>query len=168
MQTIDRMLTLWVIGILNDTSVRDWAWFEIARIDRPSNELIELATEGPRRCLLRGTADFTPRPATLSYTEEFALRAMGTFFNREQSVMKFAEWASRACIGQNNLSDPMVSLGYQLDHLLNDCGDSEGAVALVRIELPRLTTKCALLVRPYVAMLADLQNTSLERPFCLQ
>jgi hypothetical protein len=93
---------------------------------------------------------------------------MGTFFDREQSVAKFAEWASRACIGQNNLSDPMVSLGYQLDHLLNDCGDAEEAVALVRIKLPRLTAKCALLVWPYVAMLANLQSSSLERSSCLQ
>jgi hypothetical protein len=162
------MLTLWSLGILNDTFVCDWASFEIARIDRPSNVLIELATKGPRQCLLRDTADFSPRPATLTYSEEFSLRAMGTFFDREQSVAKFAEWASRACIGQNNLSDPMVSLGYQLDHLLNDCGDAEEAVALVRIKLPRLTAKCALLVWPYVAMLANLQSSSLERSSCLQ
>lgn len=137
MRSIENTLALWVAGLLTSDQVVEWAWDEITRLEEPSQELFDLANDGPQRCLKRASHDFSARPTKLSYVQEFALRALTTLLDSDESVLQFAEWASRYAMGED-LSQPFVSFGYQLDHLLDDCQDRAAARALVRNELPSM------------------------------
>jgi hypothetical protein len=59
-----------------------------------------------------------------------------------REVEVFVKWASRACMG-DDLDEPAVQFGYQLDHLWGDCDRMDLAIALVRSDLPSLRTGLA-------------------------
>jgi len=148
MRTIEDTLSLWVSGLLTAEQVTDWAGLELARLDHPPAELIDLVTDGPETCLKRAQADFPPRATRLRYVDEFALRAAALDLAAEDAVQGFADWASRRCLGED-LADPLVQLGYQLDHLLCDCQDGAAAMALVRDDLPSLLPRCRQMAERY-------------------
>lgn len=148
MRTIEDTLGLWVSGLLTSQEVVDWAGEAIARLDHPPTELIDLLLDGPQICLKRAFADFPLRATRLSYIDEFAVRAMGLDFAADDAVHKFSDWASRYCSGED-LADPWVLLGYQLDHLICDCQDNDAALALVRAQLPGLLPRCRQLAARY-------------------
>jgi hypothetical protein len=148
MRSTENTLALWVSGLLTSDQVTEWAWHEIARLDEPPQELFDLASDGPERCLKRAAHEFPPRPTKLSYVEEFSLRALATSFDSNESVLHFAEWASRHAMGED-LTQPFVNLGYQLDHLLDDCQDRAAAKALVRETLPPLLPQCQVIAAPF-------------------
>lgn len=141
MRTIEDTLSLWVSGLLTAQEVVGWANGEIARIDVPPSELIDLSMDGPEVCLKRAQSEFPPRVRQLSYADEFALRAARLDLMADEAVHSFAEWASRRCLGED-LADPWVRLGYELDHLLCDCQDYSAAAERVRAELPALLPRC--------------------------
>lgn len=117
MRNIKETLDLWVSGLLTAQDVTEWAGREIARLDDPPAELIDLAIDGPEACLKRAECDFPPRATKLSHADEFAVRAVALDPSDAEAVRAFADWASRFCMGQD-LSDSFVALGYQLDHLI--------------------------------------------------
>jgi len=113
MRSIESTLTLWVSGLLSAGEVVDWANAEIARVDQPTEDLFNLASYGPEKCLKWLEYEFPPRPSTLTYAQQFALRALATSLESRESTFRFADWASRNCFGED-LSDPMVSMGYEM------------------------------------------------------
>lgn len=141
MRSLESTLAMWEAGFLSSDQVIEWATSELERIENPPAELIDLITDGPERCLKRPAYDFRARPLKLSYVQGFSLRATRTSLDSDESVLKFADWAARNCIGED-LTLPMVSLGYQIDHLLDDCHDQKAAMALVRVELPSFLPEC--------------------------
>jgi hypothetical protein len=149
MRTIEQTLALWVTSLMTSDEVIQWASKEVARLDQPPMELFDLVSDGPERCLKRSTSDFAPRPTHLSFVEEFAVRACALSFDSDEAVLKFADWASRRCMGED-LSNQMVKFGYHLDHLLDDCQDQPAAKALVREELPALIPQCNPIAAPFL------------------
>jgi hypothetical protein len=149
MRSIENTLALWVSGLLSADHVVEWAGREVARVPEPPDDLFELLSCGPEQCLKRATADFSPRPSALGYVQEFAIRALGLSLTSNESVLRFADCASRRCMGQD-LSDRFVALGYRLDHLLFDCQDKEGAKALVRDEVPSLLPAWRTVAAPFL------------------
>jgi hypothetical protein len=148
MRSIENTLALWVSGLLSSESVTDWANAQIASISEPPQELFDLATYGPERCLKWAQHDFPPRPTKLSYFQEFSIRALTTTLDSATPTFEFADWASRNCMGEE-LSDPMVTFGYYLDHLLADCQDRDAAVLYVQTELPSLLPSCKSIAAPF-------------------
>jgi hypothetical protein len=148
MCTIEQTLGLWASGLLSPEAVMEWAGREIARLDQPPMELFDLVSYGPEKCLKKAKIDFPYAPAIPTYFQAFAVRAMRINVESDDDVWSFASWASRNCMGQS-LSDPLVALGYQLDHYIDDCQDRDGAIALVREVLPSILSQCKLLALPY-------------------
>lgn len=148
MRSIDKTLALWAAGLLDSRQVVEWAGRQIAALDEPAYELIELVTCGPQACLKRAEADFAPRPCPMTYEEGFAVRALAANLDDLGSVMHFADWAARHCMAED-LGHPFVVLGYRLDHLIDDCGDKQAAAELVRAELPKLLSTCAQIASGY-------------------
>lgn len=148
MRNIQDTLDLWVTGLLTAREVSEWAGHEVARLDDPPAELIDLATYGPEVCLKRAQCDFPPRATKLRYVDEFAVRAVALDLRSTDEVRMFADWASRSCMGED-LSNPLVGLGYQLDHLLCDCQDADAAQQLVRSNLPDLLPSCVRMAERY-------------------
>jgi len=149
MRSIESTLALWLSGYLSSAQVVEWATAELGRLDNPPPELLDLVTDGPERCLKRPAYEFRARPDNLNYVQQFALRATKTRLDSDASVLRFAEWAARNCIGED-LKLPMVSFGYQLDHLLDDCRDQQAALDFVREELPRFLSECRQVVETLV------------------
>lgn len=148
MRTIKDTLDLWASGLLTTHEVTEWAGREIARLDDPPTELFDLAIDGPEVCLKRAHADFPVRATKLRYVDEFAVRAVTLDLSAAGTVRTFADWASRSCMGED-LSDPFVALGYQLDHLICDCQDEGAAEELLRDDLPDLLPRCRRLAERY-------------------
>jgi hypothetical protein len=148
MRNIKDTLDLWVSGLLTAQDVTEWAGREIARLGDPPAELIDLAIDGPEVCLKRAECDFPPRATKLRYVDEFAVRAVALGLSDAEAVRAFAHWASRSCMGED-LSDPLVVLGYQLDHLICDCQDERAAEELLRADLPNLLARCSRMAERY-------------------
>jgi hypothetical protein len=149
MRTIEQTLALWAASLMTSDEVIQWASNEVARLDQPPMELFDLVSDGPELCLKRANSDFSPRPTQLSYVEEFSVRACALSFESDDEVLKFADWASRRCMGEE-LLDAMVRCGYRLDHLLDDCQDMSAARTFVRMELPLLMPECHRVARPFL------------------
>jgi hypothetical protein len=148
MRSLENTLALWVSGLLSSEDVVAWAGKEIIRLEQPPMELFDLVSDGPEKCLKRAEFDFPPRPPRLNYLQAFSVRAVSLNLASEEAVQQFASWAARSCMG-GDLSNPLVQLGYQLDHFLDDCRDTEGAKTLVRTELPSHLDYCKSLAAPY-------------------
>ena len=148
MRIVEDVLGLWVSGLLSSEAVVAWAERELARLDKPPMELFDLASDGPEKCFKRAQVEFPYRPTELSYAQQFAIRAIGIDLASDESVQSFASWAARNCIGEDP-SDPLAKLGYHLDHYMNDCQNNDGAVALVRTQLPSILGQCQVLAAPY-------------------
>ena len=148
MRTIENTLSLWVSGILTSAEVIAWAERQIIRLDAPPMELIDLMMSGPQACLKWAQSDFPPRARSLEYDEAFSVRALLLSLESDAAVLDFAVWAADACMGEV-LTNPMVKLGYVLDHHINDCRDYDGAMALVRTELPKLLNTCKIIAEPF-------------------
>ncbi len=144
MTPLEVVLTLWRYGHMTEEEVTGWAWNQVALEATPIQELLDLAADGPMRCLKRAAADFSARPVELTYEQEFSLRAIRTEPDSEDSVLRLATWAAKRAMGEE-LSDPLVQLGYQWDHLINDCEDANAAVALARNSLPQVMLRCKAL-----------------------
>lgn len=140
---------MWVSSLMTSDEVIQWASKEVARLEQPPMELFDLVSDGPERCLKRSSSDFARRPTHLSFVEEFAVRACALSFDSDEAVLKFADWASRQCMGED-LSDQIVKFGYHLDYILGDCDDKSAARALVREELPALIPQCIPIAAPFL------------------
>jgi hypothetical protein len=148
MRPINRILTLWRVGLLDAGAVIRWADQAIEQAERPSQEIIDLSCYGPERCLELPESEFPARPVALLFSEEFSLRALATELESDEAVHKFAQWTAQHAMGER-LDLPEVILGYQIDDLLDGCSDWAGAIALVRKELPDMLERCKELAAPF-------------------
>ncbi len=149
MRSIENMLGLWASGLRSSEALVEWAGVAIARTDEFRQELFDLVTYGPEQCLKWAQHDFPPRPTPMSYLQQFCVRAIETELDSTASALAFASWAARFCMGED-LSEPAVSFGYQIDHLLFDCEDEEAAIAFVRSELPAMLPRCRAVAVPFL------------------
>ena len=148
MRSLENTLALWVSGFLSSEDVVAWAGKEVARLREPPMELLDLLTDGPKACLKREQIDFPPRARLLSYIEAFSIKALTLDVESDESVWEFADWAARSSIGQD-LSDPLVQLGHEVDQYFEEPQDRNGGTTVIRQALPSLIDRCKLIAAPY-------------------
>jgi hypothetical protein len=164
MNSITAALTLWSVGLATHEAIVSWADSEISLAESPSSELIELSLEGPAKCIMQAEYSFPFRPATLSFEQEFGLRGMFVDISSDRSVQSFAEWASRCCMG-HDLKSPVVSFGYELDHLLTDCDSPAMAAVAVKARISELVKLTSASAQKLLALVPGLQPVAmLHRP----
>lgn len=149
MRTIEDTLALWKSGLLSDEEVVSWAGKAMMALPAHPPELMDLVTDGPRKCMQRAQIDFPVRPTEMSYQQQFSVRAVSLDLTADDAVAFFADWASRHSMG-GDPSDPFVRLGYELEHLLVDCQDVKAAIAHARQALPVLILRCRVLAAQFV------------------
>jgi hypothetical protein len=148
MRSVEKTLALWTIGFLSSEEVVAWADAEIARVDKPSTEILDLSIEGPERCLKKPAWPFAAKPEKLTYIQEFSLRVLSTSMDDDDALLRLGTWMSVRCIGEDD-SNRMVGVGYQVEHLAFDCRDIEGALLFLREELPALIPECRVVAEPF-------------------
>ncbi|AFZ01658.1 hypothetical protein [Calothrix sp. PCC 6303] len=148
-------LTLWNIGIVSEQSLIAWVDAQILAIEKPADDLLEVSAKGAKICLKQGLIETVP--IVLSYSEEFFIRAY--LLNLEwdtpqeslcdcakrsakgdRATKSFIAWVADNCCGSTET--PEVLLGYHLEHLYCDCDDIDAAIALLRVELPKIMPRC--------------------------
>jgi hypothetical protein len=149
MRPIERILTLWNLGLLDSDAVIRWADEAVVSAECPAQDVIDLSCYGPEACLRRAEFEFPARPVRLTFSQAFALKALSTQLESEESVQSFADWASRQAMGED-LSLPEVAFSYQLEHLIVDCQDPVAAGALVRGQLPSMLPSCQRVAAPFL------------------
>jgi len=135
--------------------VTSWADSELLQSDNPSKDLIALSLDGPEKCLKLPIDEFPSHPIRLTFIEEFSLRVLRTNLHSVNSILVFAKLVSRHAMGED-LEDPAVMFGYQVDHLLNDCENSKGAIQFVIAELPTLLPRCEAIASPFLDQVPNL------------
>jgi len=148
-------LGLWNTGLVSQDALIAWVDGRIRASDTPSSDLLDLSWYGPVVCLKRPEFEFPARPIRFTFVEEFSLRALALDISDDLDAAQFVAWASHCCMGED-LAQPEVSLGYQLDHLCCDCDDKPSAVRLLRVELPRLMPQCHAHASVFLAEVPDL------------
>jgi len=141
MTDIATVFALWKGGFLHDADVVAWADAALLANADPGQALIDLSLNGPARCARWAERDFPPNAARLTGPQAFALHALLVDLDRIDSVLVFATAAASAAMG-GDLEQPEVQLGYELDHLLDDCGDPQACVARARAALPPMLPAC--------------------------
>jgi hypothetical protein len=132
------LLAAWRERLVSDAEVIAWADRMLERVpvsDLPS-WLLDLSVEGPARCMSRAASEFL-EVSNLSFCDSFMIRARRLDLDAADELDDFVKWTSGACMGED-LEQPEVRLGYQLDHLACDCDRPADARALARAELPAL------------------------------
>lgn len=84
-----------------------YATAELERSEMPSVELIDLISDGHERCVKRPAYEFRTRALDLGCVQEFSLREIALSMESDDSILQFAKWAARRCIG-GDLTRPMV------------------------------------------------------------
>lgn len=133
------LLCAWRDHLVSESQVVPWADRTIEEFPPASDLpmwLIDLSMDGPARCMARPADEFldVARP---DFSDRFALHGVMVDLADESSVIRFARWVSRAAMGED-LDFQEVRFGYQVDHLLHDCQDTNGLVSYVRAELAAL------------------------------
>ena len=134
------MLDAWEDGLTTDDDVRSWAGTELLAIADTKSVpcwLLDLVQHGPR---LLADVGLEWRRSS-GFKARFAMHATRLDLEDRSAIEGFARWLCRAAIGQD-LSDPEVQLGYEVDHCLDDLGNPDLAVQCVRQRLPALVERC--------------------------
>jgi hypothetical protein len=134
------MLDAWDDGQVTDEDVRSWAGTEllsIADTKLAPTWLLDLVQHGPRSLADVGLE----WRRSSGFKVRFAMRAIRLDLSDRPSVEGFAQWLAPAAMGED-LADPGVQLGYEVDHCLHDLGDLDLAVDCVRQGLPGLVERC--------------------------
>src|SRR5262245_28808325 len=105
MESIKRVLTLWNIGLISSGAVIAWADEQILASSSPAYALLELSTDGPEACLKRPEHEFSVRPFSLSFVEEFSALALATDASSDAAALGLARWAAYYAMGED-LDDP--------------------------------------------------------------
>jgi hypothetical protein len=144
---MSNILTLWNIGLVSSEAVVAWADDQILKWDEAPQPLIELSIYGPKACLRRPEFDFAARPLKLPFETHFSALAIAADTSSDSTALGLAKWVAYQALG-HCLDEPFVLFGYRVFHLLDDCNDCDGAVDLLRIELPKMLPRCRQLAGP--------------------
>jgi hypothetical protein len=100
-----QILAVWRERLLADEDVRAWSWRMIERTsaDDLPEWLLDLAAQGPWKCLSRPSSEFIDVPF-LEFVVGFSLRVQTTDFANPAEVDEFVLWTARACMGQTRNS----------------------------------------------------------------
>lgn len=134
------MLDAWDDGLITDEAVLSWAGTELLAITDNKQVpawLLDLVQHGPHSLVDVGLE----WRRSSGFIVRFAMRATRLDLQDRSGVEGFVRWLGRSAMGQD-LSDPEVQLGYQVDHCLDDLGSVDLAVECVRQELPALVERC--------------------------
>jgi hypothetical protein len=135
MSNIESVLALWREEMMTDSEVIAWADRRITRDMHPSAYLFELSLLGPSVCSKKPSHEF-PAARTLTFKERFALRGARLDLGSDEEVVRFIDWVSGECMGQD-LNQPEVLFGYRVEEM-HVAGDVDPVIAYVRAELPLL------------------------------
>ncbi|AKG21597.1 hypothetical protein [Calothrix sp. 336/3] len=146
-------LTLWNIGIVSEQNLIAWADAQILAIEKPAYDLLEIATKGAKVCLKQGLIETIP--IALGYSEEFFIRAYLLNLECDGSIKSFIAWVSHNCCGSTEI--PEASLGYHLENLYCDCEDVDAAIAMLRVELPKIMPRCESFATMFLEQVSGLE-----------
>jgi hypothetical protein len=146
-------LTLWNIGLVSDRHLIAWADAQILAIEKPADDLLEIATKGAKVCFKQGLIETVP--IALGYSEEFFIRAYLLDLECDSSTQSFIDWVSHNCCGTTEI--PEALLGYHLEHLYCDCEDVDAAIALLRVELPKIMPRCESFATIFLEQVSGLE-----------
>lgn len=132
------VLAAWQERLITTKQVVRWADGAIgATAEQPIPRwLLDLSAEGPEVCRRRPSSDFLDVP-DFGFGMGLAIRSSMLDKTDAAQMASFVSWISRACIGED-LSQPEVQFGYQVDHLWCDCSRMDLAQDLVRDQLAAL------------------------------
>jgi hypothetical protein len=145
MEPIEVVLALWEEDIMAEREVIAWADEKILSMDSPSHDLIELSLHGPSECVKKPEYQFPTRPAKLSYSQRFALKASTLDTSSDSAVKDFVIWICRNVLDVDlnyYYNMPEVGLGIYVEDLVSDYGDIDGAMDQVRKDIPALMDRC--------------------------
>jgi hypothetical protein len=154
MRPIERVVALWKLGLITPDQVIAWADREMLQCESPSQEVLDLSLEGPARCVHKPEFEFPAGPIILPYATEFALRSAAADLSSDNSLLEFCRWCARAAMGEE-LQLPEVAFGFQVEHLLYHCEDTQGAMQYARVELPKLFPGFAAVVASFLDVLPN-------------
>ena len=141
MATLNIALFLWKIGLTSSDNLIAWVDNIILSSTNPEQELVELSLNGPDICLKRPSYDFLARPAALSFSEEFCLRASVLDISSMESINIFLKWATSYCMGEN-LDDPLVMFCYKLEDLGGTHNGSQKQILFLSENIQNLMPYC--------------------------
>ena len=130
---------------MSEREVIAWADEKILSMDSPSHDLIELSLHGPSKCLerKRPAYKFSARPAKLSYSQRFALRASSLDISSDTAVMDFVIWICNNIYGPDlNYNLREVELSIYVEDLVSEYGKMDEAIKEVRKDMPALMDRC--------------------------
>jgi hypothetical protein len=156
MAPLNIALFLWKIGLVSSESLVAWVDSKIISSVNPEHELVELSLNGPDVCLKRPSYDFLARPAPLSFSDEFCLRAAVLDVFSEDTANAFVEWATCYCMGEN-IEDPLVMFCYELEDLWGINSDSKAQIVFLRKNLPLLMPRCLNTANTILSQVRDLK-----------
>jgi hypothetical protein len=108
---------------VSEQSLIAWADAQILAIEKPADDLLEVAAKGAKVCLKQKLIETLP--IALGYSEEFFIRAYLLDLECDSTTQSFIAWVSRNCDGSTEI--PEISLGYHLEHLYCDCENVDAA-----------------------------------------
>ena len=132
------LLAYWENRCVGDQVITKWADERIAELDAVDlpNWLMELSMKGPAK-YLKEVDSGDPRPLNLGFGDLFAPMVETTDPDDHLSLLRFTRWIMCACMGED-LDDPRVALGYQIDHEWCDNRNESGAMAMAREAIAKL------------------------------
>jgi hypothetical protein len=146
-------LTLWNIGLVSDQHLIAWADVQILAQEKPAHDLLEVSAKGATVCLKQGLIETVP--IVLSYSEEFFIRAYLLDIECDGATQSFIAWVSHNCCGSTET--PEAVLGYHIEHLYCDCEDVDAAIALLRVELPKIMPRCESFATMFLEQVSGLE-----------
>ncbi|BAY66711.1 hypothetical protein NIES22_68550 (plasmid) [Calothrix brevissima NIES-22] len=146
-------LTLWNIGIVSEQNLIAWADAQILAIEKPADDLLEIATKGAKVCIKQGLIETLP--IALGYSEEFFIRAYLLDIECDSATKSFIAWVAHNCCGSTEI--PEAVLGYHLEHLYCDCEDVDAAISLLRAELPKIMPRCESFATMFLEQVSGLE-----------
>lgn len=126
--------------IVTASEVLTWAESELLAIKNPAEIptwLLDLLRDGPAHFLNASH----PWRMRHDFQVRFAIHACRVDLKDRDSILRFANWLSRAVLGED-IDAPFVALAYEVDHYLDDHRDEALAVQCIQEDLPDLLPRC--------------------------
>jgi hypothetical protein len=133
-----KVLRAWQLGIVASDEVSAWTDARMLESTSPRalpSWFLTLAARGPEACLRLPFDDFPFRWAQWSIREEFLSCLHQLDPRATDGLSHLVAWLSHEVIG-GDLQDPIVKLGYRLEHHAYSLGSMEQAIEALRESIP--------------------------------
>lgn len=135
-----QVLLLWRLVLLSEDEFADWLNARVLEMDSLGHMpdwFFTLLDHGPERCLKLSSREFDLPWLGLDFDIRFCARLHRARLESDEELEAFMDWLIRASHGED-VEDPAVTLGYQLDHFAFDEQRMNLALAELRASLPAL------------------------------